>query len=246
MTRKDHIAAAFSAAAGSYDHAAEAQSRAADLLAETVRGLTLPDELSVLEIGCGTGLLTKRLLGDIGGDWLVTDLSPAMVEAARSALGEHSRFAIMDGENPDAEPADLIVSNFAAQWFADLPSALKRLYNCLKPGGVLALTTLGVGSFAEWRAAHGVLGLTCGTPGYPSAEQVAAMMPGASVSSVPVVVQYSDGRDFLNALKRIGAATPVEGHRPLTPGQLRQVIRQLGAPAQVTYEVLTVMIRRGR
>lgn len=244
MTRKHDVEAAFSAAAGTYDQAAAAQVRAAELLAETVRGLTLPASPSVLEIGCGTGLLTRRLVNDIGGDWLVTDLSPAMVEAARSALGENHRFAIMDGENPDAEPVDLIVSNFAAQWFTDLPAALRRLTACLKPGGVLALTTLGAGSFAEWRAAHQGLGLICGIPAYPSAGQVAAMVPGAAVSSAAIVIRYADGHDFLNALKRIGAATPAEGHRPLPPGQLRRVIRAMGAPAAITYEVLTVIVRR--
>lgn len=241
MTRKQIVQAAFSAAAGSYDQAAEAQARAADVLAETVQGLTLPAAPSVLEIGCGTGILTRRLLPRLGGDWLVTDLSPAMVEATHAQLGGKAQFRVMDGEHPDAEPVDLIVSNLAAQWFADLPGALKRLTACLKPGGVLALTTLGSGSFAEWRAVHRRLGLACGIPDYPGADQVAAMVSGARVTSRPVVVDYADGRAFLNALKQIGAATPAEGHRPSSPGQLRRVIREIGAPARITYDVLTVI-----
>lgn len=248
MTRKRTVEAAFSAAAKSYDRAAEAQARAADLLVELVRGLPLPPAPSVLEIGCGTGLLTRRLLPLIGGDWQVTDLSPAMVAEARTAIGAgKARFRVMDGEHPDLAPGsvDLIVSNLAAQWFTDLPAAVSRLAACLKPGGALALTTLGAGSFAEWKTAHQTLRLTCGIPAYPSAEALAGQLPaGARVHSRPVIVSYADGRAFLAALKRIGAATPAEGHRPLSPGALRRAIKAMGAPAPVTYDVLTVLLIR--
>lgn len=245
MNRKQKVIAAFSGAATGYDQAAEAQARAADVLVARVRQLALPSAPAVLEIGCGTGMLTRRLLPAIGGDWLVTDLSPAMVEAARAAIGaDKARFRVMDGEQPDCADGafDLIVSNLAAQWFADLPGAVARLAGCLKPGGKLALTTLGAGSFAEWRAAHHSLGVECGIPVYASAEALAARLPGCRVESHPLAVAYADGRAFLSALKRIGAATPVEGHRPLSPGALRRAIKALGTPALITYDVLTIVL----
>jgi malonyl-CoA O-methyltransferase len=248
MTRKRIVEAAFSAAAKSYDQAAEAQARAADLLVDSVRGLALPPAPSVLEIGCGTGLLTRRLLPLIGGDWQITDLSAAMVAEAKTVIGENAQFRVMDGEHPDpaAGPVDLVVSNLAAQWFADLPAAIGRLSACLKPGGALALTTLGAGSFAEWKQAHRRLGLACGIPPYPTAGDLAAQLPGARVTSQPIVIHYADGRDFLAALKRIGAATPAEGHQPLSPGALRRVLKAMGAPAPMTYDVVTVTLIRGQ
>ncbi|MFC9773877.1 methyltransferase domain-containing protein [Paenibacillus chitinolyticus] len=47
------------------------------------------DHLPVLEIGCGTGLLTERLAALLppGGEMTAADLSPAMLEAARNRLG---------------------------------------------------------------------------------------------------------------------------------------------------------------
>lgn len=246
MNRKAAVEAAFSAAAKSYDLAAEAQARAADHLVELVHGLAVPPAPAVLEIGCGTGLLTRRLLPLIGGDWQITDLAAAMVAEAQASIGGDYQFRVMDGEHPDvaAGSVDLIVSNLAAQWFTDLPAAIRRLAACLKPGGALALTTLGAGSFAEWKGAHERQGLACGIPAYPSAEALAARLPGAQVRSQPVVVDYADGRDFLAALKRIGAATPAEGHHPLSPGALRRVIKAMGAPAAITYDVLTVLLIR--
>ncbi len=250
MTRKQRVAAAFGAAAATYDSAAEAQVRSADLLAARVLAAGLPPAPRVLEFGCGTGLLTRRLLPALGGAWTVTDLAPAMVAACRAALPDaDAEFRTMDGERPDlpANSLDLVVSNLAAQWFTDLPAAIERLAACLKQGGRLILTTLGAGSFAEWRQAHGALGLACGTPEYPSAIDLAGELAPFGVHEVvaaPVVVRYANGMAFLRALKAVGAGTPAADHRPLPPGDLRRVIAALGAPCAITYEVLTVDLCR--
>ncbi|MCR6632479.1 MAG: methyltransferase domain-containing protein [Magnetospirillum sp.] len=246
MTRKQKVAAAFAAAATTYDSAAEAQAKAADRLVELVTAEPLPAHPTVLEVGCGTGLLTRRLLPRIGGDWLVTDLSPAMVAAAQAAVGaDKAQFRVMDGEHPDAPLGlyDLVVSNMAAQWFADMARAVCQLRARLAPGGRLVLSTLGAGSFAEWRAAHQALGLTCGTPAYPSADALAAQLPGgARVREETVTVRHDDALAFLTALKRIGADTPASGHTPLSPGALRRVARAMGSPVSITYDILYALI----
>lgn len=249
MTRKDRVAAAFSAAAATYEAAAEAQARAASRLAALVIEAGLPPQPRVLEIGCGTGLLTRKLLAGIaGGSFMITDLAPAMVEAAASSVADpRARFRAMDGEHPDpdlpldmAEPVfDLVVSGLAAQWFADLPAALARLARLVAPGGRLMLSTLGRGSFAEWRAAHASRGLDCGIPDYPDADTLAAQFPGpAAVRSEHFTVTHADGSAFLAALKAIGAATPQPGHRPLPAGRLRAIMAALGRPCAVSYEIL--------
>ncbi len=246
MTRKDRVVAAFSAAATTYDTAAEAQALAADLVARRVLSAPLPAAPRVLEIGCGTGLLTRRLRPAVGGDWLLTDIAPAMVEAAGTAHPS-ARLRVMDGEHPDvAGTFDLIVSNLAAQWFQDLPGALARLAGLLAPGGRLVMSTLGRASLREWRDAHAALGLACGSPAYPSRQDLAAALPpgrACEVLAEAFAVRYDDGRAFVRALKAIGAGTPVAGHRPLGPAALRRVLATLGAPAAVTYEILVAEVR---
>jgi malonyl-CoA O-methyltransferase len=251
MERKRQIAASFSAAAATYDSAAEAQARAADRLAELVRaeGLTRP---RVLEFGCGTGLFTRRLLGAVGdAEVLATDLSPTMAATAAAMPDPRLRFGVMDAERPDAAAGsfDLIVSNLAAQWFADLPAALARLAECLAPGGRLMLSTLGEGSFAEWRLAHRAQGVASGVPAYPDAAALAGMFPAGGriiTRSEPFTVSYADARAFVRALKAIGAATPRPGHRPLPAGTLRRIMASLGAPCTVTYDVVYATFTRER
>jgi len=51
MNRKKKVADSFAAATATYESAAEAQARAADLLVGLVDGLALPDKPTVLEVG---------------------------------------------------------------------------------------------------------------------------------------------------------------------------------------------------
>lgn len=238
MSRQKTIAGAFSAAAATYETAARAQIWAADRLMDALGGLSSP--VRVLELGCGTGLLTRRLAAALpaGSHLLATDLSPAMAAAAAKAVAGVS-VAVMDAEAPHvAGPFDLIVSSLAAQWFADLPATLARLSGLLTPGGRLLLATLGAGTFAQWKEAHRALGLESGVPDYPDAPGLAAMLPGARVTSHPLALDYADGRDFLKSLEALGAQTPKPGHRPLPPGQLRRIIRSMGKPCSITWDIL--------
>ena len=248
MPRRDDIAAAFDAARD-YEGAARIQRKVAGELAARIASLALPPEPRLLEIGCGTGFLTRALAEQgIGGDWLVTDLSAAMVERCRAGLGNTAtrRFTVLDGENgtPDGGPFDLVCSSFALQWFADAPAALARMRDWLAPGGCIAVATLLSGTFAEWRAAHEKLGLAAGTPAFPPAEAFAALNPEVLEVTYHTETHASAAR-FLRAVKAIGAGTARGNHRPLTPAQLRAVMAQFERNhCRVTYEVATLVIAR--
>lgn len=227
-----------------YDRHADIQRTVADGLAATTALLPLPPAPRVLEIGCGTGALTERLLPRLpGAEWIATDIAPAMIARAEQRLAGHPglSFAVMDGERPDrAGPFDLICSSLALQWFADLGGAIERLAALLAPGGVLAFTTLAQGSFAEWRAAHGQA--EAGVHDYPDAAQLAAM--GLEVAIRDHRVAHPSARDFLHALKGIGAGSPRAGHRPLPPMTLRRVMTAFEADGAVARYVVASCVRR--
>lgn len=244
------VAARFDAAAASYDAHSVAQRHAAQRLAERLVTLALPSRPRVLEIGCGTGHLTELLALQLpGAAILATDIAPAMVAACRARLGAHPQigFAAMDGCRPAAcGPFDLVCGNLVAQWFDDLAAAFSRLAALLAPAGVLLLSVPGGETFLEWRAAHAAHGLKPGARPMPTREAcLAALPPGINQIETELMrAHHADGLDFLRALRAIGADAPATGHVPLTPGQLRRVLRTLGPAPHLTYQFLYLSHRR--
>ena len=238
---KTAVAAAFGAAADTYEAGADLQREVADGLAARIKTLPLPTQPRILEIGCGTGFLSRALAAMNPGELVLSDIAPAMLERCRDSLGDHpARFVMMDGEAPGAAGRnfDLVCASLSFQWFTDLERALGRLSGLLAPGGHLAFTTLAADSFREWRAVHHTY-----SRAYPSVKALAEMLPGLAVSEEHLTRPYVDGRDFLNHLKQIGAQAAEEDYRPLGAGALRGVLRRFESGIDVTYHIATGVYR---
>lgn len=239
---QQRVAARFAASAASYDAHSDVQRHAASTLAGLIATASLPPRPRVLEIGCGTGHLTTLLATHLPGACiLATDIAPAMVAACRARLPALD-FAVMDGTQPTvAGSFHLVCANLAAQWFDDLPAALDRLARLLVPGGVLALSLLGEGTFREWRDAHARLGLKNGTLPFHSASDCRAAFPAGGALDLYREIwidRPTDGLNFLKSLRALGADTPVSGHQPLSPTNLNRVLRKLGKTPAITYELI--------
>jgi SAM-dependent methyltransferase len=107
----------------------------------------------VVELGCGSGLLTRHLL-DAGHRVVATDASPAMLELARAgAPGAEDvrQVRLPDDPIPDA---DAIVSVGHALNYLPDEAAIDRAFvaiaHALRPGGVLAIDVCDL----EWGAAR--------------------------------------------------------------------------------------------
>ena len=249
--RKQRISDAFGAAATHYDDHAGPQRFAARLVADLAQRQRPSGVVRILEIGCGTGLLTR----DIQARWpgaqlVVTDLSPAMLDRAAAQGLAGGIFLAMDGESPPFEGPwfDLILSSLAFQWFDDLPGAIGRLANLLTPGGSLIFSTMGQDSFAAWRAAHDACGVAAGVPDYPSLETVRAMLRAYDDSFAfdeRVPLDSGGARGLIAHLKGIGAVVPETGRRPLTPAQLRAAMAAFDAAGGTdAYQILFGRVTR--
>lgn len=249
VTRKEQVRQAFGFAAATYDQHAKTQRHVALRLAEKITSRTLPPAPRILEVGCGTGFVHAALQPRLAyGEWVFSDLSPAMVAVARERFGHlpNTRFLAMDGEQPCLAPPggfDLIVSSLSFQWFETLDESVQNLRCLLAPGGFLAFSTMASDSFHEWRAAHRALGLSASTPDYPSPARLQELWPDAEVSDERILQSYDSARRFLLHLKGIGAQLPAPGRQPLTAGALARVMRRFEAQgSQSTYHIACCLI----
>jgi malonyl-ACP O-methyltransferase BioC len=246
------ISGLFGAAAGSYDTGADVQRDVAAALAAKIGALPLPAKPRVLEVGCGTGLLTRALAQHLTtAAWTVTDIAAPMVATCeRTLAGElpGARFLVMDGAAPVLAPGfDLIASSLALQWFEDPARALHRLSALLTPRGQLAFATLGPGTFEEWQAACAFADVAAPVRRFLSAADFKqALPPGFRIRTERTVIRrtYANGWDFLGRLREIGAHRAVPEAQPVSAGALRRVLRATNGPLTITYDVVYGFISR--
>lgn len=110
-------------------------------------------DATVLDVGCGTGLVTERLLGLVPlGRVLAIDQSPEMVALARTRLGDRARIWCQDVlELELEEPVDAVISTATLHWVADHDRVWSRLASALRAGGVLEVQCGGEGNLDRVR-----------------------------------------------------------------------------------------------
>ena len=114
--------------------------------------LSLKPGNTVLDVGCGTGYLLRRIgraYPEVSG--IGIDLSPKMIEAARKKAAEENLTNLMfvhaDWERPTekvqmllkAHPVSHAICANAFHYFADTQKALASMESALVPGGELVL-----------------------------------------------------------------------------------------------------------
>lgn len=98
-------------------------------------------ELTVVDLGCGTGELSRRLADRLPESRVLGfDSSTAMLEKAREQRSPNLDFALGTIESAAGE-WDLVFSHAAIHWVEDHHSLIPRLFSLVRPGGQLAVQT---------------------------------------------------------------------------------------------------------
>jgi len=147
----------------------------------------------VLELGCGSGLLTRRLV-EAGHRVTATDASPAMVELARHyAAGAEDvrRLTLPDDPLP---PADAIVSVGHGLSYLDDEAAVGRALLAIAagvpPGGLFALDLCDL----EWGAARlGAANHSRVEDGWAIVTRFSVPAPARFVREMTTFVRQDDG-----------------------------------------------------
>lgn len=106
-----------------------------------------PGEL-ILDLGCGTGQLTKAI-AEAGARVVGMDNSPGMVEAARARYPE-LEFACGDARNFSyPSEFDAVFSNAVLHWIHEAADAARRVAEALKAGGRFVAEFGGSGNVAR-------------------------------------------------------------------------------------------------
>lgn len=139
--------------ADSYDRiSAPQQSWAEDVLG---RLAGIASDATVLDVGCGTGRVTERLLELVPrGRVLAIDASQEMVDLTRARLGDRAEVWCCSALELDLhEEVDAVFSTATLHWVPEHDRLWRTLAAALRPNGVIEAQCGGAGNIARVRAA---------------------------------------------------------------------------------------------
>jgi ubiquinone/menaquinone biosynthesis C-methylase UbiE len=141
MTNADPVVAEYARAAGRYDEKwafyVEATTR------ETLRRIPMTSKARVLDVGCGTGELLRRLRAKYPDAVLAgLDPVPEMLAVARDKLSgkEDLRIGYADSLPWPAASFDVVVSCNMFHYITHPVEALREMARVIRPGGAMVLT----------------------------------------------------------------------------------------------------------
>jgi malonyl-CoA O-methyltransferase len=168
----------------------------------------------VLEVGCGTGVLTDLLLRRYARATIhVTDMAEGMVARVRERWPALDRLTaeVADARSVAvAEPVDLVASSAALHWAIPLAATFGHLRRRLRPDGALVFSLMVDGTLGELHALRRRI-----APGKPPAgrlatsDEVAAALAEAGLviggwAEEGVQSSYRSADDFLRTLHAQG------------------------------------------
>jgi len=137
----------FDSRASHYDVHAVPQREFAGKVAEFVKPRA---EESLLELGAGTGALTRQLCSVPGRKLTATDASPAMVAIGKSAAPT-AEWRTLDAFHSAIPGSDVQVSSGLLQWAPNPVQVLRQWRAALRPGGRMVHAFACEPCLSEWR-----------------------------------------------------------------------------------------------
>ncbi|MFT5675611.1 MAG: malonyl-CoA O-methyltransferase [Paraglaciecola sp.] len=228
---KDRVARQFSRAANTYDQAAEVQVDIAFDAMQLLQG----HYANVLDIGCGTGRVSKQLATKCD-ELLAIDLAEGMLSfaAQKYSSGEDQTditWLLADAEHLPLRDnsSDAVFSTMALQWCQNIEQVCQEVYRVLKPKGNAVLAILCEGSLQELQQCWWQIDSQRHVNQFHSQQnwKSAARQAGFSVTSHEQSYQswHNNVRDLLGSIKAIGAnvVTETGNHAPVS----RQMLHDL-------------------
>lgn len=252
---KKRVRLSFASAADSYDGLATLQRQVGqDLLA--LFDVNFTNNI-VMDIGCGTGFLTKELmLASSVRKMYALDIAYSMLEATRIKLEhlETVHYICADAEliPLQKQAVDKIVSNLALQWCQNLTQVFEGFNHALKPGGQLVFSTFGPATLQELKQAWSEVDDYTHVNEFYTVDELTVFLQQAGFDDIQIeskcyLSNYQAVIELMRELKGIGAKNMLSGRNKNTTSktQMQNMINayekyRINKLIPATYEIIFV------
>lgn len=225
---RSHMQRSFSRAATLYEQNALLQREIAERMLEDLGDLNLnPAPRQILDLGCGTGYLSRGLAKLYPKARLFSlDIALPMLQQAQAhPVGlrrwlSPPRFVCADAYRLPIANArvDLLVSNLMLQWCPDYAQVFAEFARVLQPQGRLLFSTFGAGSLHELRDCWAQVDNAPHVHEFVDLHNLGDALLAAGLASPVMSMEriteyYPDSRAVMRHFKAIGAANAAQSRR---------------------------------
>ena len=247
------ITTKFNIAASHYDRHSTLQREVAERLYDQISKAEFPKK--IVEIGCGTGYLTGKLIQSYPSAEIVAiDSARKMIQVAQDKVKSSKlRYQVSDIVIDPLEKADMIVSNATLHWCSE--NMIPKVVAALNPGGSAYISVFGPKTFQELRAVVRDSGTRAlfPTDQFPTRQEWAhrvSAVNGALNTSI-MTKSYPSVLELLRDIKGTGTqGAPIGLWTPRQQAALERRYRQEypdkqdSTKIQATIEVIYIQLRR--
>jgi malonyl-CoA O-methyltransferase len=235
---KAKIRQSFAAASLTYDGVAELQRTVGKALLAACDAESLVGTL--VDLGCGTGFLTAKLLSEQVGyasrtmilaeengtrcvpyrSVIALDIALPMLQVTRTKLADAPNVGYLCADAEQLPLAEQVVngvfSNLALQWCVNLEAVFTDIKRVLKPGGRLVFSTFGPQTLQELKSAWAEVDAYKHVNEFYSEQQMAHFLRLAGYTEIQIetkrhISSYGSVWDLMKELKQIGAHNVIAG-----------------------------------
>lgn len=251
------VARHFSRAAESYERGSTLHHHVAARLTTLMPEPVAVGSGRVLELGCGTGVLTARLRQRFPvANLYAIDISEGMVRYLKSAYVSDERLCCAVGDARTLavqQPFDLVVSSSALHWATPVVSVMRNVARLLKPGGRFVAAMMAGDTLRELHALRRTIaprkipaGRLAGVPEILNGLHESGLLLEGRSEEV-VRARYRSGDEFLRTIHAQGltGGAVSRAAQPLSRSELTELVkaydlayRDLDGGVYASFEVL--------